>query len=57
MLVIRYEHCDHVWFDTYECACDSECPVCGKDIEPLGWEDAEILWDMAVKLQRLQENL
>lgn len=28
--------CGTDWADTWECACNSECPACGiKDIEPL----------------------
>lgn len=39
-LRVRYEHCGVSWEDVWPCACDSECPVCGLDIEATSWEDA-----------------
>jgi hypothetical protein len=37
---IRYHHkaCGVSWEDEWSCACDSECPRCGMDIEALDWE-------------------
>jgi hypothetical protein len=29
-----YRHCGELWEDTWSCACNDECPVCGKEIEP-----------------------
>lgn len=57
MLIIRYEHCDTVWFDLYGRACDSECPECGDDIEALAWCEVEALWDAAEIHWQLQECL
>jgi hypothetical protein len=32
--------CGHEWEETYECACDSECPECGKgNITALDWRE------------------
>lgn len=41
-LVIQYHcpECDVEWTDEWYCACDSECPKCGHDIEAMTWEDA-----------------
>ena len=39
MLRITYEHCGVEWVDEWSCACDSECPVCGADIEASEWEE------------------
>lgn len=30
-----YRHCGTEWTDTWSCSCDSECPTCGKDIQPV----------------------
>jgi hypothetical protein len=37
--LITYKHCGTTWHDVWSCACDSECPVCGKDIEALDWQE------------------
>lgn len=38
--VNKYRHCGEEWEDTWSCACNSECPVCGtKDIEPYESEE------------------
>lgn len=29
-----YRHCGAEWHDTWSCACDDQCPVCGHDISP-----------------------
>ena len=31
------------WEDIWSCACDSECPECGADIQPYDWEELEDL--------------
>jgi len=38
---IFYEcpECDVEWEDEWDCACDSECPVCGQVFEALWWEE------------------
>ncbi len=37
---MTYRHCGVEWSDTWTCACNDECPVCGKEIEPYEVEDA-----------------
>jgi predicted Zn-ribbon and HTH transcriptional regulator len=38
----RCPACGHEWEETYECACDSECPNCGSgDITALDWREHE----------------
>jgi hypothetical protein len=32
-LEVEYEHCGTTWTSDWDCACDDECPVCGKAIE------------------------
>jgi hypothetical protein len=32
-VVSEYRHCGLVWVDVWDCACDSECPECGADIQ------------------------
>lgn len=46
MYLIYYRHLDCPsglqpgWWDTWDCACNGECPECGtKDIEPIDWEE------------------
>lgn len=44
---IRYRcpECGHCWEETYECACDSECPTCGtRNITALQYKDADEEW-------------
>lgn len=46
LLFYKHEDCaedpDVEWQDTWDCACNSECPACGiKDIEPYDAEDME----------------
>jgi hypothetical protein len=40
LLEIEYAHdaCDSSWTDTHSCACDSECPSCGRDIQASNWK-------------------
>lgn len=26
------------WEDTWSCACNDDCPACGREIEPVDWE-------------------
>lgn len=35
-IVLRYDcpECDIVWFDTWDCEVDSECPRCHTDYTP-----------------------
>ena len=33
MYEIEYNHCGETWIDTWDCLCNSECPICGKEIE------------------------
>lgn len=33
-------YCDEAWDDEWDCACDDECPQCGKDFTPFDDEDA-----------------
>lgn len=33
----RCDACDEQWVQQWSCACDDECPSCGKDIEALSW--------------------
>ena len=33
-----YDHCGHGWSDIWSCACNDECPICGKEIEPYASE-------------------
>lgn len=40
-LRIYYRHCGEDWEDTWSSAVDSECPVCGKDIEAYEWEEID----------------
>lgn len=36
----RCPKCGHEWEETYECACDSECPVCDlNNITALDWKE------------------
>ena len=36
----RCPECGHEWEETYECACDSECPNCGtENITALDWSE------------------
>ena len=36
----RCPACGHEWHETYECACDSECPACGtENIMALDWKE------------------
>lgn len=35
---IRYRHCGQEWEDTWSCASNDECPVCGAEIEPFDSE-------------------
>jgi hypothetical protein len=39
MFEITYSHCGETWEETWECACNDKCPVCGKEIEPLEYRD------------------
>lgn len=32
--------CDIEWSDTWDCACDDECPSCGKVYTALNYEEA-----------------
>ncbi len=41
--IIYYRHCGVEWEDIWSCACDSECPECGADIQPYDWEELEDL--------------
>ena len=41
--IIYYRQCGVEWEDIWSCACDSECPECGADIEPYDWEELEDL--------------
>lgn len=34
----RCEECDEEWTDQWSCACDDECPRCGKAISPHDYE-------------------
>ena len=37
----RCPDCETEWEDTWDCACDDRCPVCGaKNISPYDSEDA-----------------
>lgn len=38
--IVTYEceHCWHVWYDTWSCACDSDCPQCGRTVQAKDWE-------------------
>jgi hypothetical protein len=45
--LIKYRHDDCrvnpgvEWEDTWDCACNGECPACGTDdIEPVDWEES-----------------
>ena len=33
--------CNTSWTDEWSCACDDDCPVCGRDIEPHHSEELE----------------
>jgi hypothetical protein len=39
--ITRFEHCDETWEQVWCCACNSECPVCGREIEPIDYEEVE----------------
>lgn len=34
LYVNKYKHCEVSWTDTWDSGCDTECPICHKDIEP-----------------------
>lgn len=34
----RCEYCGTEWEDQWSCACDDECPGCGRDISPYSFE-------------------
>jgi hypothetical protein len=34
----RCEDCGVEWIDEWSCACDDECPECGKDFSPFDYE-------------------
>jgi hypothetical protein len=36
---MQYRHCGQEWEDTWSCACNSDCPVCGAEIEPYDYEE------------------
>lgn len=60
--LIYYSHCGEEWEDVWSCACDSECPECGADIEPYDYEDLADLRARAQSLrltmpERLRERL
>ena len=38
-LRVRYEHCGMSWEEVWPCACDTDCPVCGLDVEATSWEE------------------
>jgi hypothetical protein len=45
LLDIQYRcpECGHQWEETYECACDSECPHCGTEIvTALDWKELQV---------------
>jgi hypothetical protein len=46
-----YRHCDRVWIDVWDCACNDECPVCRKEIEPYKYEEHE--GDISHKLRKV----
>lgn len=35
----RCDDCGETWTDQWSCACDDECPSCGKDFSPDETED------------------
>jgi hypothetical protein len=41
--VNRYHcsECNESWSDEWDCACDDECPECGKDFTPISSEEIE----------------
>ena len=57
MLLIRYQHCASEWFDLWDSACDSECPECGQSIEAMEWGDVEGIWNDAVTLEEMRQNI
>lgn len=35
-------NCGHEWQETWECACNDQCPECGtKDIEPYEYDEVK----------------
>lgn len=32
---MTYTHCGTTWTDDWSCTCNSECPICRHDIEPI----------------------
>lgn len=34
-----YQHCGEEWQSIWDSACNDECPVCGKEIEPYDYEE------------------
>ncbi len=39
---IFYEcDCGNTWEDEWSCACDDECPECGRDVEASDWNVTE----------------
>lgn len=34
VFVNQFDHCGTSYEDTWSCACDAECPKCGKDVSP-----------------------
>ena len=60
-MIVMYVHsegeCDEVWFDLWDCACDSECPNCGAPIEAHGWCEIGQMWDDAIAMQQLRETI
>jgi hypothetical protein len=41
----RHKRCCAAWTDEWSCACDDECPRCGAEIEPYGWDDLSVRVD------------
>ena len=31
----KYEHCGIAWTDCWTSQCNDECPICGKEVEPI----------------------
>jgi len=37
--IMRYfSHCNTEWEDEWSCACNDDCPVCGREIEPYDYK-------------------
>lgn len=46
----HYVHCGTTWYDTWDCMCNDECPICFGEIEP--WASVEIGGEMILHVSQ-----